>query len=319
MRAHVHRIMFQGKRATGVEYSRRGRTLRAMAARAVVLCAGAIASPQILLRSGVGPGADLREKNIEPVHHLPGVGRNFHDHPGTNITAWVNRPTYNVMTGLPRYLLYGARWLFFGQGPGTSPDAHVIGFHRSRPGQNRCDLQYHFTPAGYDLAEDGPVLFDKPAVTGYTNIHRPHSRGHIGLKSADPFEQPDIQPNLFGDERDLDTLVRGSKFLRRIFESEPIRRYVTSEFLPGAGVRSDDEWRDYVRQSAIGIYHPAGTCKMGTDAMAVVNPKLQVHGMERLYVADASIMPVIVSGNLNANCMMIGEKCADLVKQAALF
>ena len=317
LHAHVHRILFQGKRATGVEYSRGGRTRRATAGRAVVLCAGAIASPQILLRSGVGPESHLRDKNIIPVHDLPGVGQNFHDHPGTNITAWVNRSTYNVMTGLPRYLLYGARWLFFGRGPGTSPDAHVIGFHRSSPGQNRCDLQYHFTPAGYDLAEDGPVLFDKPAVTGYTNIHRPWSRGSITLKSADPFDQPDIQPNLFGDERDLDTLVRGSKFLRKIFESEPIRQFVTGEFMPGLDVQSDDEWCDYVRRSAIGIYHPAGTCKMGVDDSSVVDPNLKVRGLSALYVADASIMPVIVSGNLNANCMMIGEKCADLVRNAS--
>jgi len=154
-------------------------------------------------------------------------------------------------------------------------------------------------------------------VTGYTNIHRPWSRGSISLKSNDPFDQPLIQPNLFGDERDLETLVLGSKFLRRIFETDPIRQYVTGEHMPGDSVQTDDEWRDYVRNSAIGIYHPAGTCKMGTDKAAVVDPQLKVHGVDSLYIADASIMPVIVSGNLNANCMMIGEKCADMLKAEA--
>jgi choline dehydrogenase-like flavoprotein len=137
------------------------------------------------------------------------------------------------------------------------------------------------------------------------------------LKSADPYDQPVIQPNLFGDERDLETLALGSKFLRRIFETEPLRAHVVGEHMPGPAVQTDDEWRDYVRASAIGIYHPAGTCKMGIGKDAVVDPQLKVHGMEGLYVADASIMPVIVSGNLNANCMMIGEKCADMLKAGA--
>jgi choline dehydrogenase len=316
LHAHVRRILFTGKRASGVEFTRGGQTQQATASRAVVLCAGAISSPQILMLSGIGNASHLREKGITPIHDLPWVGENFHDHPGTNVTMWVNQTTYNVQTGLPRYLLYGARWLFTGKGPGSSPDAHVIGFHRSRAGQNRCDLQYHFTPAGYDLTEDGPILFDRPAVTGYTNIHRPWSRGSIALKSNDPFDQPLIQPNLFGDDRDLETLVLGSKFLRRIFETDPIRQYVIGEHMPGAAVQTDDEWRDYVRNSAIGIYHPAGTCKMGTGKTAVVDPQLKVHGIDSLYIADASIMPVIVSGNLNANCMMIGEKCADMLKEA---
>ena len=160
------------------------------------------------------------------------------------------------------------------------------------------------------------MLFDHPAVTGYTNVHRPWSRGWIKLKSSDPFEQPDIQPNLFADERDMDTLITGLRILRRIFETEPIAQYVKSEMAPGRDVQTDEEWRGYLKESAMGIYHPAGTCKMGIDPMAVVDETLAVRGVKNLYVADASIMPVIVSGNLNASCIMIGEKCAEMLGRA---
>jgi choline dehydrogenase len=311
----VEKILFAGKKATGVKYKRFGKSVSATANKAVILSAGTISSPQILMLSGVGPATHLREKNIDVVIDLPGVGQNFHDHPGTNISVLVNKPTYNVMNSFGHHMLFGARWLFTGNGPGSTPDAHVIGFTRSNPDANRCDVQYHFTPAGYDLAEDGPILFDKPAVTGYTNIHRPWSRGYIELKSNDPFDQPYIQPNLFGDPRDLDTLVAGSRILRKIFAAAPMAQYVESELAPGKEVQSDAEWADYVRASAMGIYHPAGTCKMGIDKMAVVDERLAVRGAENLYVADASIMPIIVSANLNASCIMIGEKCADMLKQ----
>ena len=315
--AHAARVTFAGRRANGVEFLRGGRTERADAARAVIICAGTMASPQFLMLSGVGPQAHLREMGISVVHDLPGVGENFHDHPGTNHTAWVNRATYNVQKGFLNYLIFGAQWLLTGTGPGSTPDAHVIGFSRSRRDLPRCDVQYHFTPAGYDLAEDGPILFDKPAVTGLTNVHRPWSRGRLCLRSSNPLEQPLIQPNLFGDERDIETLLTGAKFLRRVFETEPMSRYVVGEHMPGKDVQTDDEWRAYTRQNAIGVYHPAGTCKMGHDPMAVVDDGLRVHGLDGLYIADASIMPVVVSANLNANCIMIGEKCADFLRQAA--
>lgn len=313
--AHVSRILVSEGRARGVSYIRAGREETATARRAVVLCGGAIASPQILHLSGIGPGEQLSGMNIPVVRDLPGVGENFHDHPGTNHTVWVNRATYNTQNTLMNALWFGAQWLFFGTGPGTTPDTHVLGFLRSRPELERCDIQYHFTPVGYDLSEDGPVLFEKPAVTGLSNMHRPYSRGRVQLATADAQDQPAIHPNLLADERDVDALVAGAKFLRRIFNAAPMRKFVTEEFRPGTAVQTDDEWRAYVRESASGIYHPAGSCKMGNDPMAVVDHRLRVHGIDRLYIADASIMPVVVSANLNANCIMIGERCADFVTQ----
>lgn len=315
--AHVRRILFTAGRASGIEYSQDGKVRTARVGGGIVLSAGTLSSPQILLLSGIGPQAHLRAANIEVVHDLPGVGENFHDHPGTNHTAWVDRPTYNVQHDIPHMLAFGAQWLLTGRGPGSTPDTHVLGFARSRPELNRCDLQYHFTPVGYDLAEDGPILFDRPAVTGLSNVHRPYSRGHVRLVSNDPLDQPLIQPNLLADERDIETLVAGARLLRRIFETVPLARHIIGELNPGPKVQSEDEWRSFVRESATGIYHPAGTCKMGTDPAAVVDSRLRVKGLSGLYVADASVMPVIVSGNLNANCIMIGERCAEFVKADA--
>ena len=238
--AHVRRVLFQGKRATGVEYVHRGRTVRAEAA--------------------------------------------------------------------------GAQWLLTGTGPGSTPHSQVTAFMRHDGGAGRSDIQYLFSPAGFDLSEDGPVLFDRPAVTGLLNVLRPFSRGWVRLKSADPFAQPAIQPNLFADQRDLELLLAGARLQRRIFETEPLSRFITGHYRPGPDVQTDDEWRANLREGGMSAYHPAGTCKMGHDPMAVVDDRLQVQGLANLYVADASIMPAIVSGNLHATCVMIGEKAADLIR-----
>jgi len=313
--AHVRRILTDGRRAIGVEFDHQGRTAH-VAARKIILSAGALASPQILLLSGIGPADHLQDLGIPVIHHLPGVGRNLQDHPGTSHVTWVNRPTYNVQVRFWHYLSFGARWLIFGSGPGSTPDAHVLAFTRSDPQLARCDIQYHFTPAGYDLDERGPILFDRPAVTALNNLHRPKSRGWVRLRSGNPYDPPEIQPNLVADPEDVEKLIIGAKFLRSIFETQPLADYVTGELKPGRDVRSDDEWRDFIRETAIGIYHPAGSCRMGHGPNAVVDDCLKVHGMSGLYIADASIMPLIVSGNLNANCMMIGEKCADMLRSS---
>ena len=316
-RAHALRLCFEGKKAVGVDYLHRGRTVRADASKAVILSAGTFGSPQLLMLSGVGPAAHLREHGIDMVHDLSGVGENLQDHAGANCTAWVNRTTYNMQTGLLNYLIYGSQWLLTGTGPASSPVAQVGGFCNNKKPELRSRIQYLFTPGGYDLAEEGPILFDKPAVTGLANVHRPYSSGWLRLKSGDPADAPAIHPNLFGDDRDVETLLQGTKFLRSIMATEPLSHYVVGEHMPGKDVQSDDEWRAYLRATATGVYHPSGTCKMGHDAMAVVDDSLRVHGLESLYVADASIMPFVVSANLNATCIMIGEKASDMILQAS--
>ena len=312
--AHVRRVLFEGTRAAGVEYAREGRTERASAARAVILSAGTFGSPQLLMLSGVGPEEHLREHGIAMVHDLPGVGENLQDHAGTAHTVWVNRSTYNVQTRPWHYLGFGLQWLIAGRGPASTPMAQVAGLRFSDHDGTRSRVQYLFTPGGFELGESGPTIHDRPAVTGLVNVHRPCSAGWVRLRSADPFAPPSIQPNLFGDERDVETLLDGHKFLRTVFATGPMARYVVEEHRPGPAVQSDDEWRAFIRETGIGVYHPAGTCKMGHDRMAVVDDRLRVRGLEGLYVVDASIMPFVVSANLNGNCIMIGEKASDMLR-----
>ena len=314
--AHVRRVIFEGKRAVGVEYTRGGKTQQVHAAKAVILSAGAFGSPQLLMLSGVGPAEHLREFGLPVVHELPGVGENFQDHAGTGHTVWVNRRTYNVQTGPWHYFIFGLQWLVAGRGPASTPMAQVAGIRHNDHDGIRSRVQYLFTPGGYELGESGPVMFDRPAVTGLVNVHRPCSAGWVRLKSTDPSDPPAIHPNLLGDERDVETLRVGQQFLRKVFGTDPLRRYVVEEFSPGTNVQSDDEWRAFIRDTAIGVYHPAGTCKMGHDRNAVVDDELRVHGVEGLYVVDASIMPFVVSANLNANCIMIGEKASDMILAA---
>lgn len=313
--AQVSKILFSGLRATGVQYIRGGKQETARATKGVILSAGVIASPQLLMVSGIGPAEHLRSHNIPVVLDVPGVGRNYHDHASINHTAWVNRPTYNVQNTILHKLLYGIAWLAFGRGPGSTPDCHVIGYLSTDRASQRSNIQYHFSPVGFDFDENGPILFDRPAMSGFTNISRPRSRGSIELASPDIRDYPAIQPNMFADERDLEELIVGAKFLRKIFQSDPIASYVVDEHSPGSSVKTDDEWRAYVRERAGSAYHPAGSCKMGTDDMAVVDERLKLRGVEGLYVVDASIMPLVTSANLNANCIMIGEKFADMIRE----
>ena len=191
--------------------------------------------------------------------------------------------------------------------------AEVVGVLNSDTEEQYSRVQYLYTPAGYKLSKLGPELHDKPTVTGITNLHRPYSSGHVYLKSSNPHDPIAIQPNLFSDDRDLYALTVGARFQRKIFQTKPISQYVVEEVAPGEGVQSDDEWHSYIKEYSLGVYHPAGTCKMGTDPLAVVDEHLRVRGIDNLYVADASIMPFVVSANLNANCLMIGEKAFDLI------
>jgi choline dehydrogenase len=317
--ATATRIGFTGKRATSVEYAMpEGTRQVATAQREVILSAGAIASPQLLLLSGIGPVAELNELGIALVHDLPGVGRNLQDHVGAYLNYLVDRPTYNSEQGLHRQAWHGLNWLLFGRGPGTTPGALAMAFVRSSPEVPDPDLQLHFTPVGYKLTPDALILMEEPAVTGIPNVNRPFSRGWLELRSGDFREAPKIQPRLLDDERDVDVLVRGCEIIRAIFATPPLAQHVTAEAVPGPQTVSRQDWERYLRTDSITIFHPCGTCKMGIDADAVVDPELRVRGVEGLRVIDASIMPHLVSGNINAPTIMIGEKGADLILQRSL-
>jgi choline dehydrogenase len=307
----VDRIEMDGRKATGLKLLRGGRKIRARAHKGVVLSAGAFGSPQILMRSGIGRAEDLRDHGIEVMADLPGVGQNFQDHAGTSHTAYVKTKTYNVMTAPLERFAIGAQWLLFGTGPASMPVAHVVGSHRFDSGAQKSRLQVLFCPGGFEMSESGPKFLDRPAVAGLTNVHRPYSSGWVKLRSSEPHEQLNIQPNLFSDERDINTLIAGHRLMRKIFQTKPLAEEVLKEIVPGLSVQSDHELADFVRGNAAGVYHPAGTCKMGVDDMSVVDPRLKVRGVDGLFVADASIMPFVVSANLSATCMMIGERLSD--------
>lgn len=318
-RAVVTRVGFEERRATSVNYVTPDGAQHTVGARQeVVLCAGAIASPQLLLLSGVGPGDQLSRHGIDIVHDLPGVGRNLQDHVGAYLNYLVDQPTYNSEQGLVRQGWHGINWLLFGRGPGTTPGALAMAFVRSTPEKEAPDLQLHFTPVGYKLTPDALLLLDEPAVTGIPNVNRPFSRGWLELRSGDYREAPRIEPRLLDDERDIDVLIRGCEIIREIFSAAPLAHHVRDELSPGSSTKSREDWEGYLRRDSITIFHPCGTCKMGVDQAAVVDPELRVRGVDGLSVVDASIMPHLVSGNINAPTIMIGEKGADLIWQRSI-
>jgi choline dehydrogenase len=314
VRALVHGIRFDGRRAVGVAYSRPDGSIADVTASAsVILSAGAVASPQLLMVSGVGPAKILKDNGIEVHQELPGVGQNLQDHVGVYLNYRVDQPTYNSEQRLTRRIRHALDWLFFGRGPGTTPGALSMAFVRSKPDIPDPDLQLHFTPVGYKLLPDALIVLDEPVVTAIPNVNRPKSRGEIIIASSDIRVPPVIRPKLLEDPRDVEVLRRGGRILREIFQTEPLAGHVLAELAPGPKVSTDEDWEGYLRSDSVTIFHPCGTCRMGVDADAVVDPGLRVRGVESLSVIDASIMPHLVSGNINAPVIMIGERGADLV------
>ncbi len=310
--AHAERIHFDGRRAAGVDYFRNGERVRALAAKEVILAAGAIGSPQILQLSGIGPPPLLKQHGIPVVHGLPGVGRNLQDHLQVRAVYRSTRPTLNDEVNNPlRKMLIGLEYILFRTGPMSMGASQVAAFCRSRPELDAPDLQFHFQPLSADKPGEG--LHRYSAFTASVCQLRPESRGHIAIKSPDPYAYPAIHPNYLDTHTDRRAAVDGLKLTRRIAATEAMRPFVAAELLPGPEVRSDEELLAAAREISQTIYHPVGTCKMGNDPQAVVDAALRVHGVEALRVADASIMPTITSGNTNAPTIMIAEKASDLV------
>ena len=309
----ARRILFNGKRATGVEASIGGKVVRFKVNKEVIVSAGAIASPQLLLLSGIGDPQELRSHGIDSIAENTEVGRNLQDHPGLGMTYEVSIPTFNDEMALWKQAIHGANWLFRGKGVGTTPDAHVVGFIKSSYADDVPDIQIHLTPAGYLVSGEGELVLKESSFSAVVNVCRPRSRGQILLHSADPFAPPKIANKLFDDRDDLDRLVDGIKKVRDIMHHDPLSGLVVKPIEPSWGTPEDAEIADYLRENAGTIFHPSCTCRMGIDDKSVVTPDLKVRGVSGVRVADASIMPNVTSGNLNAPCMMIGEKVADLI------
>lgn len=313
--AAARRIVVDGKRATGVEYERDGRVEVAHVRCEVIVSASAINSPKLLMLSGIGPGALLQRHGIEVIRDSAGVGRNLQEHACTHIVGLVNMRTANMDVGKLSSLRHVAQFALFRSGQATYI-APAIAFVKTRPELEEPDIQFHFGAYGYNFTPDGVQMLDRPAVTLQPNVNRTRSRGHLEIRSADPKDAPAIHPNMMGDTYDLETLVEGVRYGRRIFRTKAFAPHFLGEYKPGPDMGDGDDLVAHVRRSASGVFHPCGTCKMGIDPNAVVDPELKVHGIEALRVIDSSIIPQIPSGNINAISMVIGEKGAEAILKA---
>lgn len=311
--AMTEKVLLDGKKATGVQFRHQGKVLTARAGREVILSAGSIKSPHLLMLSGIGDAQHLAEQGIEPRHDLRGVGQNLQDHYGGQITWKCNQAiTMNdVMMSRFRQMQVGLQWLLTRRGPLSVPAGQAALFARVLPDSATPDLQFLFQTFSGGYYEDG--LFKFSGFANFICPVRPNSRGQITLRSPDPYDQPRLEPNYFSDERDRRTAVEGLKLARRMAASRPLADFVISEHLPGSETATDQQIEDYLVENGGCVSHQVGTCKMGTDAMAVVDPNLRVHGVGGLRVVDASIMPTLISGNTNAPTIMIAEKAAAAI------
>ncbi|MEC8130961.1 MAG: GMC family oxidoreductase N-terminal domain-containing protein, partial [Pseudomonadota bacterium] len=316
--AQTEGLILEAKRAVGIRFRRGDQTVEARARHEVVLSAGALGSPHLLMLSGIGAGDDLRQHGIEVVANSPGVGKNLQDHLQARPVFKTTGSTINSETRHPlQYVGIAMQYALRRSGPMAMAASLGTAFLKTRPELATPDIQFHIQPFSADKPGDGTHPFS--AFTASVLQLRPESTGHLELKSSSPDDHIAIHPNYLATKTDCDTLVAGIKVARAICAAEPVASMITEEFSPGPGIADNDDEAilDWARNTSTTIYHPTGTCKMGRDTMAVVDERLRVHGIEGLRVADASIMPVITSGNTNAPAIMIGEKASDMILEDA--
>ena len=319
-RTHVERLRVEEKdgvkRISGVEVRiDGGQTGVFEAGREVLLAAGSIGSPQILQLSGIGSGSSLHQQGIEVHHHLPGVGENLHDH----LQVRLQYKVHNTVTLNDRAnsifgkIGMGLEYLLFKTGPLTMPPSQLGAFAKSDPGQPSANIEWHVQPLSLD--KFGDPLHPFSAITPSVCNLRPSSRGHVHITSPDPYQHPAIKLNYLSTDEDKQVAVDSIRFTRRIMAAQALAKFEPEEFLPGPNIQSDEDLAQAAGDLGTTIFHPVGTCKMGNDAMAVVDGHLRVHGVANLRVIDASVMPRITSGNTNAPTMMIAERAAEFIRQ----
>ena len=315
--ATATKLLFDGKTCTGVAFRQRGADRRLTASRGVILCGGAVNSPHVLQISGIGPAAHLQAIGVEVLHDLPGVGANLNDHYVVRLSHRVkNAVSINQLARGARLVREAVKFATLGNGALTFGVTSAMVFCRSREGLAAPDLQLLFTPASYAQGVFRQ-LEREPGMTVAVCPVRPDSRGTIMAQSPDPFQYPAIRPNYLSAPSDLRVLLAGVNHTRRIFAQPAMAPYTVEETLPGPGIATDEQFAEFARKNGTNVFHPVGTCKMGTDPMAVVDPRLRVIGLTGLRVIDASVMPCVTTGNTNAPTIMIGEKGAAMIKEDA--
>ena len=315
----VEALDFDERRVTGVKVRHKARPMTVRAGREVILAAGTVASPQVLMVSGIGAADEIRAQGIKVVADLPGVGKNLQDHLQARPVYRTSLSTINTeINSLAKQCLIALRYAATRSGPMTMAASLGTAFLKTRPELATPDIQFHIQPFSASEKINQPHGFN--AFTASVLQLRPESRGEIRLRSADMRDHPEIHPNYLATRTDQDTIVAGIRVARRIACQSPLAEVITGEYTPGAKVAEEDYEAvlDWARSTSTTIYHPTGTCKMGSDSMSVVDSRLRVHGIGGLRVADASIMPSIVSGNTNAPTIMIGEKASDMVLDDSL-
>ncbi|MHA1553208.1 MAG: GMC family oxidoreductase [Alphaproteobacteria bacterium] len=313
LKCHVTRILFEGKRAVGVTYRQGGAMKTVHADSEVILAAGAIGTPKTMMLSGVGPADHLRAHGIDVTHDLPGVGQNLNDHFGVDIVYELKGPTSLDKYNKLHWMLWaGVQYMLFRSGPVTSNVVEGGAFWYADPSLPVPDLQFHFL-AGAGVEAGVPAVPSGSGLTLNSYTLRPRSRGTVTLRSADPQDTAIVDPNFVADPRDLKTSAQGVRISREIMNQPAMAKYVKREHFPGDEVKSQADLEAYAQQFGRTSYHPVGTCKMGTDDMAVVDPQTRVHGLEGIRICDSAIMPSLIGSNTNAATIMIAEKASDII------
>jgi choline dehydrogenase len=319
-RAHATRILFQGNKATGVEFRTPHGLEVAHAGREVIVSGGAYGSPQLLQLSGVGPAQHLSDMGIDVVHDMPGVGSNLQDHFNTYFTYRISKNlSLNALQySLTHRLVAGAKYVFLRSGPMSGNGMYVGALVRSDKRLERPDLQFNISAwSTIDRTADGIISHPFPGIS-ISPVHlAPEGRGTVRLRNSDPYAPPEIKFNFLRSENDMRVMIAGVRIARSIARQQALQKLMVGETAPGVATHTDEEIAADVRQRGVSNLHPVGTCGMGHGSMSVVDPRLRVHGMTGLRVVDASIMPMIVAGNTNAPTIMIAEKASDMIQEDA--
>lgn len=314
-KALVLRVMFEGKRATGVEYVTDGAPTVARADSEVIVTSGAIGSPKLMMLSGVGAAKDLARHGIPVVQELPGVGQNLNDHFGIDIVAELKGHESLDKYNKWHWMAWaGLQYLAFRTGPVASNVVEGGAFWYADRSQPMPDLQLHFLCGAGAEAGVPSVPKGSSGITLNSYTLRPKSRGSVSLRSSDPRATPIVDPNFIAEPEDLKTSVEGVRLSREIFSQPSLQKYIRAIHFPDASVKTQADFEAYARQYGRTSYHPVGTCKIGSDAMSVVDPSLRVHGLDGLRICDSSVMPSLIGSNTNAPSIMIGERAADLIR-----